>query len=202
MKSERIVKSLLEDEADDYLRDFSSAKSKETECCGADYQVSKSTRDGTRIFCRKCGHQTRLQRKVKKPVPESLDQGQAKEAGDLMGKARYAAAYRSALHKVGLKPTDVVQRFGGVARQFALSNLRRGKYINAVETKDGRRVKLDPPVEVPPQTPVRGHGDNPTWMARLRLGQPRVTAEQAREQRERLARQVQAMELAAQKRTA
>jgi len=113
----------------------------------------------------------------------------------LRGKARYAAAYRSALHKVGLKPTDVVQRFGGEARQFALSTLRRGKYINAVETKDGRRVKLDPPVEVPPQTDVRGHGDNPTWMARLRIGQPRITAEQAKEQRERLERQTNAMEL-------
>jgi len=104
-------------------------------------------------------------------------QQKRREADGLLGKARYAAAYRTALHKVGLKPTDVVQRFGGEARQFALSTLRRGKYINAVETKDGRRVKLDPPVEVPPQTDVRGHGDNPTWMARLRIGQPRITAE-------------------------
>jgi len=122
-------------------------------------------------------------------------QQKRREADGLLGKARYAAAYRTALHKVGLKPTDVVQRFGGEARQFALSTLRRGKYINAVETKDGRRVKLDPPVEVPPQTDVRGHGDNPTWMARLRIGQPRITAEQAKEQRERLERQTNAMEL-------
>lgn len=124
-------------------------------------------------------------------------QQKRREADDLLGKARYAAAYRKALHKVGLKPTDVVTRFGGEARQFALSNLRRGKYINAVETKDGRRVKLDPPVEVPPQTDVRGHGDNPLWMARLRIGQPRVTAEQAKEQRERLAQQVQAQQMQA-----
>lgn len=82
-------------------------------------------------------------------------QQKRREADDLLGKARYAAAYRTALHKVGLRPTDVVQRFGGEARQFALGNQRRGKFINAVETKDGRRVKLDPPVEIPPQQPVK-----------------------------------------------
>jgi hypothetical protein len=75
--------------------------------------------------------------------------GQREQADVLLAKARYAAAYRSALHKVGLKPTDVVARFGGHSQQIKLGNQRTGQYITAVETKDGRRVNLNPPVEVP-----------------------------------------------------
>lgn len=73
------------------------------------------------------------------------------EADALLAKAKYAAAYRRALAKAGLRPTDVVARFTGRARQERLSNLRLrpGLLMTSVETADGRRVPLDPPVEIP-----------------------------------------------------
>ena len=58
-------------EAERYVRDLVYAKEKETTCCHAGYQVSKG-RNGTRIFCRKCGAQTHLQPKPHK-YSEALD---------------------------------------------------------------------------------------------------------------------------------
>lgn len=75
-------------------------------------------------------------------------EGSYQKRNELLATARYAAAYRSALHKVGLRPTDVVARFGGESRQVRLGNNRRGKFITAVETRDGRRVSIEP-VEIP-----------------------------------------------------
>ena len=73
------------------------------------------------------------------------------EVHGLLDRARCSAQYRRALAKVGLKPVDVAQRFTGQTRLLPLKGrLRLSDYaITYVETKDGRRVKLDPPVQLP-----------------------------------------------------
>ena len=78
-------------------------------------------------------------------------QGRSAQTRELLSRTKYAATYRRALAKVGLRPTDVVDRFTGQSRLVRMRDRAQssGHALTYVQTKDGRRVKLDPPVEIP-----------------------------------------------------
>ena len=65
-----------------------------------------------------------------------------------LAQIRYALHYRWALRKAGVKPEDVVHRFS--SRKDRLTGSKPGihVYLDAVETKDGRRVPIEP-FEIP-----------------------------------------------------
>jgi hypothetical protein len=61
MLANRLLEAEVDTEAERYLRTLVASKKKETTCCKVGYQVSKSSRNGTRVICNKCGQPTRLQ---------------------------------------------------------------------------------------------------------------------------------------------
>lgn len=65
-----------------------------------------------------------------------------------LAQIRYALHYRWALRKAGVKPEEVAHKFS--SRQDKMFGPKAGihVYLNAVETKDGRRVPLEP-FEIP-----------------------------------------------------
>jgi hypothetical protein len=70
------------------------------------------------------------------------------ERDALLAKMRYAAAYRRALAKAGVKLGDVVGRNSTWSRRRPLHGNLNASYITQVVLRDGSKVEIDP-VEIP-----------------------------------------------------
>ena len=99
-------------------------------------QISQNSQDAASKWLKaKQAIQRHPQASQFKSNVDQLDR-QYQKRDQLMAHARYAISYRKALARVGLTIDDVARKFGkSTGRQW---------WITQVETKDGRRITIQP----------------------------------------------------------